>query len=237
MNQEQEQLPPSSTDPRPPTGQTPTQPPLSSSSTVGSSPVETKNQIAPLDHMSFMLDKEFFIEKLEISSSDAINKLVFSWKFEDFLNFMSREEIIWQAVPILFSSQFNIQMELIFHPIKVGDSIVTLDYLWTYETSTAPGGSDKWQNDWQELVFVDSKPISVKVPLFWMMEMITTSDQLPYFIPYTKLRVEIKNKYAPPPIHPSSFKVLVFGKFTNLNATEVRVPNYSSTGPSWIFDL
>lgn len=237
MNQQIEQLPISSTDPRPPTGQTPTQPPLSSSSTVGSAPTEEKNQLIPMNHMTFLLNQPYYMGNFSISSSDPINKSVFDWIFEDFLQHMSLNRIMWQSVPLLFAAQFNLEMELIFQPVKVGDSIVTLDYLWSYDRSDpSTGDSNKWQNDWQEIAIVDSKPIAIKVPLFWMMEMITTSTELPFFVPNTRLAVEIKNKYSPPPIHPSAFQVLVFGRFNKVLSTEVRTPHYTQTGSTWMFD-
>lgn len=236
--EQSQQLSPSSTDPRPPTGQTPTQPPLSSSSTVGTTPVEIKNQIDSINIGQFLLMEPFQISDMNISAESLPETIIYQWEFDRLFKFASNQyKYIYQMIPLLFSTQFHVELELIFQPIKVGDSIVTVDYLWSYDgklnNTTDP---DMWQGDWQELVFENSEPISIKVPLYWLMDMIPTQvKDPPHFRPRTKLVVKIKNQYSPPPIHPDSFKILVFMKFNKCLATETRVMQMDDIVPWFTF--
>lgn len=243
MNPEPPQLlPPSSTDPRPPTGDTPTQPPLSSSSTVGTAPVEVANKFLPINIADFHLYQPYYINYFVIRGNLPTNTRIFDLKFEDI--FLRRDDHqkgvagwIWQYIPMLYSAQCKFEVELVLRPVKVGDSIVTLDYMISYDGETNYTHGNSYDNDWMEVVIQDTQDIVLPIPALWINEMIQCEGQFPpAMIPQTRVLLRIKNPYSTPPIHPDHFSVLAFIRFKNFVGTEIVNRRRGPRNQSWPFE-
>jgi len=223
-----QQLTPSLTEPRPPSGETPTQPPLSLSAQVGTavSEVSRVKEIGYnfLDGYPIYLPSKSFV----IETTTARNHLLMSWTLKDLFKSIDQiNKIPFQLRDVIFHRRFNASVELILVPIKIGDTPCSIDIFTTYDSEEVTQTENTIYNkDYIEKTITDTEPFSVPYPMFWIADQVMTyyrNGLEPMYAPRTRITMRMKNIYNPTALHPPFFKVLAFARF-NFNNTEKYAP-------------
>lgn len=238
---QQQQLQPSQTDPRPPTGETPTQPPLSSSSTVGTSP-QQKPKISGTP-MTF-LDQypiPLFDKKFQVTTTTGLNVQLFTYTIDDLFNSIGLINTVpFQWRQLIFSRRFTMRASIVFVPVKVSDAPVTFDVFTNYNGEAVAGvAPNNYDKDYVEINISDSKPFEVPIPMFWLTGSVLTyykMDEKPRFRPKTRITIRLKNSYSPTQVHPIKFTVYPF-LVVDYKATELFAPDAHSMLSFWLKDL
>lgn len=222
--QQAQQLPLSVTDPRPPTGDTPTMPPLTLSSTVGNpTQLDLMPKPAPFD----VLSKAFYLTQFTINTTQARAAPLFTFNWKQMVataiqgGSTINGQTPFQLTRLLFGRSFNIEsLDLIFTPIKLGNSAVTVDLFFSYDdvAPAAPNTDNAYNLDHMEMTFTDMEQKRVNIPLYYLIPELLTYRFAPttdpqggfgVFSPKTKMGMFLKTKYIPQLIQPESFEVLV----------------------------
>lgn len=236
-----QQLEPSTTDPRPPTGQTPTQPPLSLSAQVGTSSQEN-NVLIPTE-LNFLEGYPIFLplKTFEISLTTAMDTELCKLTLADvFAGQKSRKSTPFQFRQLLFSRRFFMNVTFLLYPIKVGDTPVTLDVFTNYTSGTMDKSLNNYNKDYAEVAITKSEILAVPLPLTWPTGQTFTYyelNQKPVYAPFTELQIRMKNMYAPTALHPQSFSVLVFAVVHDGVYTEEYAPSITTIKNFWLANL
>lgn len=217
LQQQNEQLPPSTTDPRRPDGQTPTQPPLSTSAQVGTSPSDYKNVIAnPLD---ILAGYPIFIDRFVINNVMPIGTLVYQFHTSLFLREIANfRRLPWQLITYIFSQRNNFKISLKIIPVKLGEAPVVLDVFFTYNRNRGLDTFGAYNLDYNEINVTKSEPFDIEIPQFYMVDQINTYGppvtnnvaSRPSYVPNTTINIRTKSPYMPTLMHPPTFECLVF---------------------------
>lgn len=207
---------PSTTDPRPPAGDTPATPPLSTASLLAT-PQEIKVPKVTLDHL-IKANEAMLISTFTVNAADTRGTHYFSWSSQDPFPNYTAPNIHWALFQHLYSRQYDFDPYLLFKPVKIGDTPTFFDVFMDYVDSDITTTTDikKYQNDTAEFEITDETEILLKVPLYKFLTRLpsqTTSPSTrtpPVFAPRTNIRVQSKNVYAPTAVHPQTYSVLVF---------------------------
>lgn len=217
MQQQNEQLPPSTTDPRRPDGQTPTQPPLSTSAQVGTGPSDYTNVIP--NPMDILKGYPIFIDRFTITNVTPVESVVYRFDTAHFLREISTfNRMPWQLMQYVFSQRNNFKLSLKFMPVKLGEAPVMIDAFTTYNRDRAITTIGAYNLDFQEINITKSEPFDIDLPQFYMVDQINTYGpqvpvniaNRPLYVPNTTLILRTKSPYMPTLMHPPSFEVLVF---------------------------
>lgn len=214
------QLPLSVTDPRPPTGDTPTVPPLSLNSTVGN---PTQLDIVHEPTKFNVLNHSFYLEKFIISSIRQRRDLLYTFNWQDVLRTASgslvpiRGQVPFQLSHYWFGRSFHIpRMSLVLTPIKLGNSAVTVDVVFTYNgVNSEPPERDTYNLDTFEITFTDNTQKKIDIPLYYLVPELLSYRRTPgqarvsAFAPQTRMSIFLKTQYVPQLIQPTAFDVLV----------------------------
>jgi hypothetical protein len=226
----------STTNPIAPTGATPTEVPfgISGSTTLNSIPAD----LQPASGSMLYSGHGLFLTRFSISTLDTVGSVVWNFDarfplgrnaFENRYYRVSsggnyRPIVPWDLWPVWFSAQCRVDYELVFVPVKVGDSRVSLDFVFDYSGlgNTGPYGTDTLvQDSFHKLIDDQDDQFSFTVPLIYVTKLVNTvppkfgtlaptSNDFPAFLPQTTMQVFIRSPYQPNLMQPNSFDVLVF---------------------------
>lgn len=230
QQQSNEQLPPSTTDPRRPDGQTPTQPPLSTSGQVGTSPSDYNNVIP--NPMDILQGYPIFIDRFTISNVTPIGTNLYTFNTAQFLSHIeSIRRMPWQLMPLIFSQRNRFKISLKIIPVKLGEAPVVVDVFFTYNRGRGITGFGAFNLDYNEINITKQEPFDIDLPQFYMIDQINTYgplvpaavDSRPPYIPNTNCTIRLKSPYVPTLMHPPSFECLVF-MTVNFELSEQFIP-------------
>lgn len=222
----------STTNPAPPTGVTPTEVPLGTSGTISETVMPVNIPIVKELAMFNQIGKGLFIGSFQISALNGVGTNVFNWSFSNpttvgSTNLYSRTTspgiinypTAWEYLVAMFSRMVQIDYELEFIPIKVGDSRCSVDILYNFENTIPLYNTRNLSNESMHKVFDDmDDPFRIAVPAFWITNNNSTRETYDPsgvvknsspFLPQTRLAMYIRNPYQPNMMQPSSFSVMV----------------------------
>nr|QXV86411.1 hypothetical protein [Polycipiviridae sp.] len=217
LQQQNEQLPPSTTDPRRPDGQTPTQPPLSTSAQVGTGPSDYFNVIAnPLD---ILKGYPIYIDRFIINNVMPIGTVLYQFDTALFLReIQTFRRLPWQLMTFIFSQRNSFKISLKIVPVKLGEAPVVIDAFFNYNRHRSIATFGAFNLDYNEINITKSEPFDIELPQFYMVDQINTygppvpneTNSRPAYIPNTSVTIRTKSPYMPTLMHPPSFECLVF---------------------------
>lgn len=224
--------PVSTTNPAPPSGVTPTEVPLGTSGTVSETVMPVNIPIVKELAIFNQVGKGLFLGSFQISSLAGVGTNVFNWDFRNPTtvgsnNFYSRVTnpgivnypTAWELIVAMFARMVEIDFELEFIPIKVGDSRCSVDILFNFEGNIPPYNTRNLSNESMHKVFDDTDdPLRIQVPAFWLTNNVSTREvydptgivkNVSPFLPKTRLAMYIRNPYQPNLMQPPTFSVMV----------------------------
>lgn len=213
----------STTNPIPPTGGTNTSVPLGITATTELKPIQLNSPIFESDF--FSVPKKILIDTFEIKNTQNLYEEIYSWSVRDtklkqyFSRYDDPKVTPWNLIPAYYSKQVRMEYQLLFYPIKVTNCKVKVDAIVDYldQLPAADGAFDFTnQNNQFELDDPDGI-ITYPIPQYYITNNVPTdmnyfdgAFRFPAFLPQTKVRFTIANRYHNNNLQPDSFNVKVF---------------------------
>jgi hypothetical protein len=220
------------TNPAPPSGVTPTEVPLGISGTISETVMPVNIPMVKELPIFNQRGRGLYIGSFNISSTQNVGTNVFSWAFDSPTtvsgsNLYSRTlrngsvfyPSAWEYIVAMYSRMVQIDFDIEFIPVKVGDSRCSVDILFNFEDTIPAYNTRNLSNESMHKVLDDmDDPFRFSVPAFWLTnncstratyDSIEVNTSKSPFIPKTRLVVYIRNKYQPNLMQPQSFNVIV----------------------------
>jgi len=208
----------STTNPLPPSGGTNTSAPLSITASM-SDTVKVQRLLPGWStlQMSILLDS------FQIKSSHAIGEKVYNWSTRKTGigndHDSTKNKSAWALVQPYYSKMCRMEYLLILKPFKVADAEVRLQAFWNYTGDLVSLNTTSTANHNEVFQFDDSSDEKVlSVPQFFMHDNVTTNktalsattQEVPSWVPDTRLSLVVVNPYQPNLTQPDAFTVQVF---------------------------
>lgn len=125
----------------------------------------------------------------------------------------------WSLIPVWFSRQCKVDYTLIFQPVKISDSRVSIDSFYKYTgTAITTYNTNAFTNDTVSHYIDDGDGLIINnIPAFWPTDFVPTrglrisgNNIPPSYIPKTVMTTFIRSPYVPTLMHPDSFDILVY---------------------------
>uniref|UniRef100_A0AAU8JQ21 Structural protein 2 n=1 Tax=Chipolycivirus sp. TaxID=2809300 RepID=A0AAU8JQ21_9VIRU len=222
--------PPLTTQPLPPLETTTTPTPLSIEGVLSEQVIEAnkEEQSTP----SFSCKNSLYLGKFSINNNSLIGTNVYEFdasfplgkvdnKYysQPLNNGILRMLCPWSLIPVWFSRQCKIDYTLVFQPVKISDSRVSIDSFYRYsELEITTYNTDAFVNDSVSNYIDDGDGLIFnQIPLYWPTDFVPTrafrmsnQNRPPSFLPKTRMTTFIRSPYVPTLMHPNSFDVLVY---------------------------
>lgn len=223
-----QELPPSTTDPRPPSGIVAPEAPLSTNALLGQ-PTEI---VQPEYDMAWIFKNldPLYIDHFDVSINDTFGKTLYRYAtptpFTQTTNFdkgklVTPSTLNWPLAKAAHARYISFDPIIIIKPVKIGDTPVFLDVFFRYQgvvaTNEIPSTDDKaYHADHAEIEITNSEPIMIHIPTFWQISKVPNhidergKSKPPIYLPDTTMELRIKQPYRPTSLHPDRFECLVF---------------------------
>jgi hypothetical protein len=241
------------TQPLPPLETTTTPTPLSIEGLLSEQVLEANLEIQETPSLS--CKNSLYLGKFRISNSQPIGTQIYSFDASYPLGSSSnlyynqptadgvlRQLCPWSLIPVWFSRQCKLDYTLVFQPVKVSDSRVTIDSFYRYtQTRISTYNTDAFVNDTVSNFIDDSDGlITNNIPTYWCTDFVPTrsfrmsgTNIPPSYIPKTFMTTFIRSPYVPTLMHPDSFDVLVYLiPIVSIASTVVASTRVTRTTPS-----
>lgn len=218
------------TQPLPPLGTTTTPTPLSIEGTLTNNMIEGNLATQPIPSLNNK--NSLYYGKFTIDDINDIGTKVFEYDAEypmgasnnSYYSQPGNDGLFiflcpWSLINVWFSRQCKIDFALVFQPVKVSDSRVSLDTLIRYKgESVTTYNIGAFANDtYSHYIDDNDGQFSLMVPAYWNTNFVPTRSVRmlqrniqPDFIPKTKMTTFIRSPYVPTLMHPNKFDVLVY---------------------------
>ncbi|UHK03081.1 MAG: hypothetical protein GABPV2_gp3 [Guiyang argiope bruennichi polycipivirus 2] len=216
----------STTNPISPTGGTNTSVPLGISASTEIKPVPLNMPF--LSDTIFSNPKKIFIDSFTIKNTQTLYDEVYNWSVRDnkllqYFGFSTSQDpsiLPWNLIPAYFSKQVRMEYQLLFYPVKVSDCRVKIDAIVDFIDTLSAADASLFFANLNSQFQLDEPDgiIQYPVPQYFTTNNVNTDMNsfesnvlsFPGFLPKTRIRFSIANRYHNNSLQPESFNVLVF---------------------------